>query len=153
MHIRNQRDFWAGIMFIAIGVTFMFLSMQYQIGSAGKMGPGYFPFVLGGLMTFLGILIALSGVAKGATETKLSPVGWRELFLVLIAIALFAGLLNSMGVIVALVAMIFVAAFASHEFGWLATIGTAIVLCIMAWAIFVVGLELQFPLWPTFLTR
>ncbi|MFT3802733.1 MAG: tripartite tricarboxylate transporter TctB family protein [Burkholderiaceae bacterium] len=153
MHIRNQRDFWAGIMFIAIGATFMVLSMQYQIGSAGKMGPGYFPFVLGGLMAFLGILIALGGMSKNAAEAKLSKVGWRELFLVLISVALFAGLLNSMGVIVALVVMVFVSSFASHEFGWLATIGTAVVLCIMAWAIFVVGLELQFPLWPTFLTR
>lgn len=155
MHIHNQRDFWAGIMFLVIGITFMVLSAQYQVGSAGKMGPGYFPLVLGGLMAFLGALIAVGGLRRtpDGVDVPLHSVGWKELILVLVAVALFAALLNSFGVIIALTAMIIVASFASHEFSWLSTILTCVVLCVMAWLIFVVGLELQFSVWPTFLTK
>ena len=155
MRIHNQRDFWAGIMFLVIGITFMILSAQYQIGSAAKMGPGYFPLVLGGLMAFLGLLIAISGMRRTANgeDVKLLPVGWKELILVLVAVALFAALLNPMGVIVALVAMVIVASLASHEFHWFATVMICVILCVMCWAIFVVGLELQFSVWPSFLTK
>ena len=50
MKIRNQRDFWSGVLFVITGVLFMILSRQYQFGTAAKMGPGYFPTVLGGIM-------------------------------------------------------------------------------------------------------
>ncbi len=50
MQIRNKRDFWSGMMFLIIGLLFVLLSRQYQLGTAAKMGPGYFPTVLGGLL-------------------------------------------------------------------------------------------------------
>lgn len=153
MQIRNQRDFWAGVMFIVIGGAFAVLSLQYQVGTAAKMGPGYFPMVLGILMALLGVIVGLTGLSMKAPVVKLSPVGWRELFLVLLSVALFAGLLNTMGVIVALIVLVLVSSLASHEFNLKTTVLAAVVLCVMCWAVFVYGLELQFPVWPTFLTN
>ena len=63
MQIKNHRDFWAGLLFIVTGVLFMVLSRQYQLGTAAKMGPGYFPTILGGLMALLGLLVMLPLIA------------------------------------------------------------------------------------------
>ena len=80
MKLRNHQDFWSGMMFVVLGVLFMVLSRQYQLGTAAKMGPGYFPTVLGGILTVLGLMIVASAFSKSNPEAKLSPVGWRELF-------------------------------------------------------------------------
>lgn len=153
MQIRNKRDFWSGIMFLTFGVLFMILSRQYQFGTAAKMGPGYFPSVLGGLMAALGLLICLTSTTKSAGTAALSKVGWRELVLVLAAVLSFAMLLPKMGIIVSLVVLIFIAGTASFEFRFRDTLISAIVLLILSYVVFVKGLELQFPLWPAFMTK
>ena len=78
MQVRNHHDLWAGLMFIAFGAIFMILSQQYQIGTAAKMGPGYFPTILGGLLALLGLAISLSAFAKSNHEAKVAPTGWRD---------------------------------------------------------------------------
>ena len=71
MKIRNQRDFGAGIMFIVVGIFFAVIALQYRMGTAAKMGPGYFPFWLGVLMTALGLIILLSSLSKKSNEEKM----------------------------------------------------------------------------------
>lgn len=153
MKIRNQRDFWAGIMFLVAGLLFIALSQQYQFGTAAKMGPGYFPAVLGGLMGFLGILISWGATAKSNPVTTLTKVGWRELMLVLVAVAAFGFLLPKLGMVLSVVALISIAAVAGHEFRLRDTLLSIVVLLVISYGVFVYGLELQFPVWPTFLTR
>ncbi|HMN84257.1 MAG TPA: tripartite tricarboxylate transporter TctB family protein [Burkholderiaceae bacterium] len=153
MKIRNQRDFWAGIMFLVTGLLFIALSQQYQLGTAAKMGPGYFPTVLGGLMAFLGILISWGSTAKSNPLTSLTKVGWRELTLVLLAVAAFGFLLPRLGMVLSLIALIGIAAVAGHEFRLRDTLLSMVLLLIISYGVFVYGLELQFPVWPTFLTR
>lgn len=153
MQIRNHRDLWAGVMFFAFGVTFVVLSQQYQVGTAAKMGPGYFPTILGGLLALLGLVIFLDAFAKHNAEARLEPVGWRELILVLLSVGLFAVLLPKLGMVVAIVALIAVAAFASHEFKLRDTLISTVVLILMSYLVFVKGLELQFPVWPKFMTN
>lgn len=153
MKIRNQRDFWAGIMFLVAGLLFIALSQQYQLGTAAKMGPGYFPTVLGGLMGFLGILISWGATARSNPVTTLTKVGWRELILVLAAVAAFGFLLPRLGMVLSVVALISIAAVAGHEFRLRDTLLSIVVLLIISYGVFVYGLELQFPVWPTFLTR
>lgn len=153
MKIRNQRDFWAGIMFLVAGLLFIALSQQYQLGTAAKMGPGYFPTVLGGLMGFLGILISWGATARSNPVTTLTKVGWRELILVLAAVAAFGFLLPRLGMVLSVIALIGVAAVAGHEFRLRDTLLSIVVLLIISYGVFVYGLELQFPVWPTFLTR
>jgi len=59
MKIRNQKDFWAGLMFLAFGLAFALVALNYQMGTAVRMGPAYFPTVLGGLMAVLGLIVFL----------------------------------------------------------------------------------------------
>lgn len=151
MHIRNHRDLWAGVMFFAFGVLFVVLSRQYQLGTAAKMGPGYFPTVLGGILALLGLIIFGKAFEKHNAELKVDKVGWRELLLILGSVALFGLLLPSMGMVVSIFLLIAVAALASHEFSIRDTILTSIVLIAMSYLVFVKGLELQFPVWPKFL--
>ena len=153
MKLRNHQDLWAGIMFIALGVLFVLLSRQYQLGTAAKMGPGYFPTVLGGLLALLGLMIVASAFAKSNIEAKLAKVGWRELFLVLLGVGLFAVLLPKFGLVIALFVLIFVSALASHEFNFKETFISAIALNVLAWGVFAKGLELQLSVWPKFLTQ
>lgn len=151
--MRNKRDFWAGLMFMAFGILFVGLSQQYTLGTAAKMGPGYFPTALGILMAILGLIVAIGAFAKGNVITELSKVGWRELGMVLGAVGLFALTLPTLGLMIALILLIAVSAYASHEFSVRDTVIAIIFLMILSYVVFVWGLELQFPVWPKFLTK
>ena len=74
MKIRNQKDFWSAVMFIAFGVSFMIWSQEYQFGTTQRMGPGYFPTVLGGLLVFLGIFSWLVFVQGLALQFPVWPI-------------------------------------------------------------------------------
>jgi Tripartite tricarboxylate transporter TctB family len=153
MQIRNKKDLWSGVLFVVTGVLFMILSRQYQMGTAAKMGPGYFPTMLGGLMALLGLITCWTSISKSAAKVELNKVGWRELALVLVAVVVFALLLPKMGIIVAIVGLIGVSAIASHEYNIKDTLITTVVLLILSYVVFVWGLELQFPVLPTFMTK
>jgi len=153
MKIRNHRDFWAGVMFIAFGLLFMVLSRQYQIGTAAKMGPGYFPMILGGLMALLGLLVLLPSIRATAHELKVGKIDFWANGLVLLAVIVFALTLPKLGFIVALVLLILISALASHEFRLKESLISSVVLLVFSWLVFVKGLELQFPFLPTFLNR
>ena len=152
MHIRNHRDLWAGVMFFAFGVAFVLLSQQYQMGSAAKMGPAYFPTVLGAILALLGLVIFAGAFARSSPEARVAAVGWREVGLILGSVALFALALPKLGIVVSLIVLIGVSSLASHEFSLRDTVISVVVLLILSYVVFVKGLELQFPLWPKFLT-
>jgi hypothetical protein len=151
MQIKNHRDFWAGLLFIVTGVLFMVLSRQYQLGTAAKMGPGYFPTILGGLMALLGLLVLLPSF-KGP-KVEVSKIDIRMILFVLVAVAVFALALPKLGMIVAVFLLILISSLASHEFNLKTTLISAVVLLAFSWLVFVKGLELQFPFLPTFLTQ
>lgn len=153
MRIRNHRDFWAGVLFIVTGLLFMVLSRQYQLGTAAKMGPGYFPTILGGMMALLGLMILAGAMGSRAQELRVEKVDLKSNFLVLLAVAVYAATLPSLGFIVSLVLLIVISSIASHEFNLKTTLISSVVLLGFSWLVFVKGLELQFPFLPTFLTR
>jgi len=153
MRIRNHRDFWSGIMFLVMGVLFVIFSQAYQLGTPARMGPGFFPTMLGVLMALLGLVIVWVSAARTNSEARLEGVGWRELFLVLVSVGVFAATLPSLGMVVAIGLLILISALASHEFSWKETLIEAVVLLAMSWLVFIKGLELQFPVWPKFLTQ
>lgn len=153
MRIRNHRDFWSGVLFIVTGTLFMVLSRQYQLGTAAKMGPGYYPTMLGGLMAGLGVLILLGSMTKNAASLKIERIDFKSNLLVLAAVAVYALTLPKLGFIVALFLLIGISSVASHEFSWKTTAISSVVLLVFSWLVFVKGLELQFPFLPTFLTR
>jgi hypothetical protein len=153
MAIRNKKDFWSGVMFIVTGLLFIGFSQQYQMGTAAKMGPAYFPTVLGGLMAVLGLMLAVPAVRMSAPETHVEPFKFKVVLTILVAVAAYALTLPKLGFIVSLFLLVIIASWASHEFTWKATLISAVVLLIGSWLVFVKGLELQFPFLPVFLTR
>ena len=153
MKIKNHRDFWAGAMFVVFGLMFIVLSQQYPLGSAAKMGPGYFPTVLGGLMTLLGVIIGIGGVSKKAAALRVDRFDWKIMALLLVAVALFAVMLPRLGMVVSVITLVLLSSVASHEFRLRDTLISIVVLLFIAYGVFVWGLELQFPVLPPFLTN
>ena len=117
----------------------MALPLQYQLGSAAKMGPGYFPTRLGGLCTLLSLVIAAGAFGSKAKHARVAKVGWREIILVLVSVALFAALLPQLGIVVALVVLVVVASTASFEFRLRDALISAAVLLVMSYLVFVKG--------------
>lgn len=151
MKIKSPKDFWAGLMFIGFGLFFMIVARNYQMGSAVRMGPAYFPTVLGGIMAVLGAIVFLQSLLfEGA---KLPKFSFKPIFYISLALILFAYLLKPVGFVLALVIMVFVSAFGGHEFRAKEVAILTVVLIIFSVLVFVKGLTLPFPLWPAFMDR
>ena len=151
MKVKNPKDFWAGAMFIGFGLFFVVLGTQYAIGTPVRIGPGYFPMALGGIVILLGILILVGSLSAKATAEKFDKFNWPTLLLILGPIVLFGLLLKTLGLIVSLFLLIFLSSYASHEFSRKATLLNAAVLILICLGVFVWGLKLEFPLWPSFI--
>ncbi|BDT77767.1 MULTISPECIES: tripartite tricarboxylate transporter TctB family protein [Polynucleobacter] len=153
MKIRNQRDFGAGIMYMVIGLFFAIMATNYPMGTAAKMGPGYFPFYLGILMFLLGVLVAVKAFGAKAAIESIPKFNWRIMAQITGAVVLYGLLLPRLGFLIAVVVLVFVAASASREFTWKGTAINAAFLVTFTYSVFVVGLKLQFPLLPAFLQQ
>lgn len=151
MHIRNQKDFWSGVMFAAFGIFFAGFGTRYTFGTGARMGPGYFPTVLGVILIVLGVVIALMALSPKAEEHKVAKFSWSTIILILGSVVLFGLMLTRLGLILSLITVVLVSSYASHEFGWKAAIINTVVLLALCLFVFVYALSLQFPLWPTFL--
>ena len=146
--IRAPKDFWAGVMFIAFAAVALYVSRNYSLGTAVRMGPGYFPILLGGVLALVGaILVVRSLVIAG------DPIGHvRVLPLVVVAVAvvLFGVLLPRLGLALTLPLVIAVAALGSVQSRRWEVLILALVLTVFSALVFVYGLRLPIPLWPTF---
>jgi hypothetical protein len=149
--IRNKEDFWSGLLYFGCGLFFAGFATSYKMGTAAKMGPGYFPFWLGVLLSLIGAYIALTSIKKTAVQTEVEPFDWKTILTILGGVVAFGLLLQPMGLYVALLALIIISAFASHEFSWKGTLINAAVLLLLCSTVFVYALKLQFPLYPKFL--
>ena len=144
LKIKSQEDFWAGLMFIGFGVLAIVVSRDYPMGSAMRMGPGYFPTYLGVMMAILGAIIsALSFKVEGA---KVGKFALRPMILLGIAFVSFGWAIDHIGFIPALLIMIFLSALAGKEFKLKEISILSAVLIAGCWALFIKGLELPFPL-------
>ncbi len=102
MRIRNHRDFWSGMMFLVLGVLFVIFSQAYQLGTPARMGPGFFPTALGALMAILGLAITWVSTAASNRQERVGRIGWRELFLILVSVGVFAAALPWLGMVLAI---------------------------------------------------
>lgn len=150
MLIKNQQDFWSGLMFIALGSGFALIAQaKYAMGTTARMGPGYFPFLLGILLAILGAIVALSALrGKYNEDAKIQRFDWDILVLVIGSIALFALMLNHLGIYISIAILVLFSSLASHEFSLKIAIFNAIFLIFFAWITFIKGLGLVFPIWP-----
>jgi hypothetical protein len=145
MDVRGNQDFFAGLMFIAFGVVAVVISLQnYPLGRSFNMGPGYFPLLLGGILTVFGVYVMLRGLLTGA---KIEGVwGIRPLVLVTLGIVAFGFLMERMGMVPALVALFFVSALGGREFKAKEVLILTAIMTAMSWGIFIFGLQMPFRL-------
>ncbi len=153
MKIKNQKDFWAGIMFIIFGAFFAILGLEYKIGTAAKMGPGYFPTLLGAIVILLGMVISIGSLTPKEIDQKAIRFGWPSLFFILGSVVLFGLLLRPLGLILSLFILIAISSYASRKFLWKSMLINATVLISLCLAIFVWALGLQLSLKPSFLAK
>jgi len=153
MQIRHQKDFWSGIMFLVIGLAFVGFAQSYDMGTAQRMGPGYFPTVLGGLLAILGLIISIVAQRNDEPGGEIERFHFGPLLIVLGAVALFGVLLRPAGLVAALLVLIGVSAYASHEFRLREIVPLAAFLVVLVLTVFVWGLGLVIPLWPAFVTQ
>ncbi|MDL5033111.1 tripartite tricarboxylate transporter TctB family protein [Pelomonas sp. APW6] len=152
MKIKSQRDFWSGLLFLLVGLTFAWGATEYQFGSSAKPGPGYFPFSLGVLLALLGGMVLFKAVTiESAEGDPIGPIAWRPLLVIVGAIALFGLALPRLGLVVTLPLLVFISSLAGDEFHWRDALISAVVLTAGSWLIFVWGLKLTIPVWPVFL--
>ena len=148
MKIKSPRDFWAGLMFIAFGLFFAIgAAINYQMGTAVRMGPGYFPAVLGALLAVLGLIVLL-----GSFTMEGSPVPafhFRPLLFILASSLAFAYLLKPLGLVLATAALIFISAYGGHEFKFKEVAILTALLVVFSVIVFVKGLTLPFPICPS----
>ena len=160
MLIKSQKDFWSGLMFIGVGAAFAIGAQNYTIGTGARMGPGYFPLVLGVLLAILGAVITFKSLTVATPDGgKVGKWAWRPLFFIILSNLVFGVLLVGipewgiphMGMIIAIIALTFIAAYAGDEFKFKEVLVLSIVLAVGSYFAFVWALNLQFPVWPSFI--
>lgn len=161
MNIKSQKDFFSGLMFMGVGVAFAWGATTYSVGTGARMGPGYFPLMLGVLLAILGAVITFESlVVETEDGEKIGTWAWKPLFFIISANLVFGVMLGglprlnipAMGLIVGIYALTFIASLAGEEFKLKQVVILATVLAIMSYLAFIVLLKLQFPVWPTFIT-
>lgn len=170
MRIKSERDFWSGLMFLAVGVVFAIGATSYSMGPAcppndpcsaslwarlsqlsAHPGAGYFPLGLSILLAILGSIVLFKSLTIESEGGD--PVGsfaWRPLIVIVFAIAVFGVMLEPVGLALTVPVLIFITSLAGDEFRWKGVLITAVVLTVFSWAIFVLGLKLTIPVWPIF---
>ena len=150
MKIKSERDFWAGMMFLLVGVAFAWGATTYNFGSSARPGPGYFPFGLGALLALLGALELFKALTiESEGGDPIGAIAWKPLIVILVAVGFFGVALPRLGLVITLPLLVLISSWASDEFSLKATLVNAAVLIGMSWLIFVKGLSLTIPVWPT----
>ena len=152
MSIKSQRDFWAGLMFLVVGVGFAIGATNYSMGTSARPGAGYFPLGLGVLTALLGAVILFEALTIETEDGE--PVGriaWRPMIVIFLTIMVFGALLPYLGMILTIPILIVMTSLAGDEFHWRGVAINAAVLTFSSWVIFVWGLKLTMPLWPWFM--
>ncbi|MDO9197312.1 tripartite tricarboxylate transporter TctB family protein [Rhodoferax sp.] len=161
MNIKSQKDFFSGLMFMGVGVAFAWGATTYSVGTGARMGPGYFPMMLGVLLAALGIVITFKAlVVETEDGDKIGTWAWKPLFFIIGANLVFGLMIGglpslkipAMGLIAGIYALTFIASLAGEEFKLKEVVILATVLAIISYLAFIVLLKLQFPVWPTFIT-
>ena len=161
MKIASQKDFFSGLLFTIVGISFAVGATSFTVGTASRMGPGYFPLALGIVLTILGVIITLVSFRSQAPDgDPIGHIAWRPLVFILGANVAFGLLLvglptlglPAMGLIVAIYALVVIAGMARPNQSIKESLVLATILAVGSYGGVVYLLNLQFPVWPAFLT-
>ena len=147
MHlIRHPKDFWAGVLFILMGGGACIIALDYAMGTAGRMGPGYFPRSLGVLLAALGAILVLRSLRLQGEPISFPTL--KPLVIVLGSVLAFGLTVNYAGLVGATLIIVLIASTASHEYRWKESVIASLVLAVFVVIAFRYGLKLQLPTWP-----
>jgi uncharacterized membrane protein YqjE len=146
--VRNPKDFWSGVLFISFGLAAIIVAREYPVGTAARMGPGYFPRGLGILMLVLGAILALRSLRIAGTKIEFGS--FKPLLIVLGSVVVFALFAPKLGLVVSTILLILMSSTADKEYRWKESMIAALVLAVFTIAAFSWGLKLQLPVWPAF---
>lgn len=145
MSIRIKKDFVAGVIYIALALGFLWVAQDYKMGTASRMGPGYFPIVLGWMLCGFGVISVLrSFFTKGS---QIGSIAWKKLAVISLGVLVFGALIGHAGLIFALPAMVIISALASEQsqFDWKALL-VLVGLTVFCIVVFVKGLGVPMPI-------
>jgi hypothetical protein len=142
--LANNKDFLAGLLFLIFGALAIFFAREYPMGWIERMGPGYFPTVLGSILCLFGLYVMIRGILTG--ERVQGEWGWRPLILVTLSIVIFGFTMEKLGLVPALLLLFIVAALGGREFRLTEVLILAVVMSAFAAGVFVYGLKLPYPL-------
>lgn len=149
--IRSPKDFWAGLIYLCIGLGAFYIAQDYPMGTAVRMGPGYFPRVLGTLLALIGLVsLARSFLRPGESIGRLA---WREVLLVLGATVMFGLLVRGAGLALSLIVLVVLSAYASRQFRLRTSVLLALGLAVFSVLVFIKGLGIPLPLWGSWLVK
>ena len=160
MKIKSQKDFFAGLMFLVVGVAFAWGATTYTVGTGARMGPGYFPLLLGVLLAIIGAVVMFkSTVVETEGGDLIGKWAWKQIVFIIGANLAFGVLLAglpsfgipAMGLIIAIYGLTFIASLAGSTFNFKEVFLLATVLAAGSYVAFVWALALQFPVWPSFI--
>lgn len=160
MNIKSQKDFFSGLMFIIVGAAFAIGAYNYSMGEGARMGPGYFPRLLGIVLVVIGSWVLFKSLTVATPDgDKIGSFAWKPMFCIIGANILFGicigGLPSikfpALGLIVGIYILTFVASLAADVYRVKEVFLLATFLAILSYIAFVVLLKLQFPVWPAFL--
>jgi hypothetical protein len=140
----DNRDFLAGALFVAIGAGGFGVALAYPFGDLQQMGPGFFPRVLGAILSVFGVVTMVRGLRSG--ERVDGGWGWFPLAMLTVSIVAFGWLMERVGLVPSLAVLVVASALAGREFRWGEVAVLAVVLCLLAVAIFIWGLGLPYAL-------
>ena len=161
MSIKSQKDFFSGVMFMSAGIAFAWGATTYKVGDAARMGPGYFPLMLGVLLAILGAVVTFkSMVVETEDGEKIGSFAWRPLFFIIVANLVFGVLIGGLpsiglppgGLVAAIFAQTFISSLAEGKFFPREVTVLATVLAAGSYVTFILLLKLQLPMWPAFIT-
>jgi putative tricarboxylic transport membrane protein len=147
MRIRAPKDFWSGIMFLAFAAAALLTAHGYSLGSAGKMGPGYFPTMLGYALVLVGvILVARSFTLPGETVARIHPV---PLMTIALGVVLFGVLVEPLGLVIAVMVATLMACLAGGQKRPLEIAALCVAMAVFSVGLFVLALRLPLQIWPS----
>jgi hypothetical protein len=144
MELSSNKDFWAGLMLIVAGAAAMFIARNYAFGDSLRMGPGYFPTVLGGILILFGLYILASGLSSG--EKFVGSWSLRALIILPLALVAFGYLIDRAGFVPAMMVLVFGSATAGSEFRFFEVLLFTLFMTALGVVIFIIGLGLPYPL-------
>ncbi len=161
MKIKSQKDFYSGLVYTLVGASFAYGATSYNIGTGARMGPGYFPLLLGVILAIIGAIILFKSlVVETPTGDEVGSWAWKPLVFIIAGNLLFGILLGglpsiklpAMGLIAAIYGTTLIVSLAGDQFKLKEVLILGTVLSVMSYLAFILLLKLQFPVWPTFIS-